>query len=166
MSMPLTSPQIIAGRLADRFGAINMFFTSFFLGGLSQIFIWTFAHSYGSVIAFSVIYGLMGCWFMGLLPVVCAQLFGLDDLATITGFMVLANSPGGSYPASACYSSLSHATVQVNSPAPRSAAWCFLPREEAGSRSRCIPDVRCCSGRRVCYTVRMLFIYSSLPSGD
>ncbi|KAJ7337419.1 major facilitator superfamily domain-containing protein, partial [Mycena albidolilacea] len=86
--------RIIAGRLADRFGAINMFFTSFFLGGLSQIFIWTFAHSYGSVISFSVIYGLMGCWFMGLLPVVCAQLFGLDDLATITGFMVLANSPG------------------------------------------------------------------------
>jgi hypothetical protein len=36
----------------------------------------------------------VGCWFLGLLPVVCAQLFGLNDLATITGFMVLANSPG------------------------------------------------------------------------
>ncbi|KAF8208080.1 major facilitator superfamily domain-containing protein [Mycena galopus ATCC 62051] len=86
--------RIIAGRLADRFGPINMFFTSFFLGGLSQIFIWTFAHSYATVMVFSVIYGLVGCWFLGLLPVVCAQLFGLNDLATITGFMVLANSPG------------------------------------------------------------------------
>ncbi|KAF7343328.1 Monocarboxylate transporter [Mycena venus] len=86
--------RIIAGRMADRFGPINMFFTSFFLGGLSQIFIWTFAHSYAAVMVFSVIYGLVGCWFLGLLPVVCAQLFGLNDLATITGFMVLANSPG------------------------------------------------------------------------
>ncbi|KAJ7151334.1 major facilitator superfamily domain-containing protein [Mycena crocata] len=86
--------RIIAGRLADRLGPINMFFTSFFLGGLSQILIWTFAHSYAAVIVFSVIYGLVGCWFLGLLPVVCAQLFGMDDLATITGFMVLANSPG------------------------------------------------------------------------
>ncbi|KAJ7507086.1 major facilitator superfamily domain-containing protein [Mycena galericulata] len=86
--------RIFAGRLADRFGPINMFFATFFLGGLSQILIWTFAHSYASVIAFSVIYGLVGCWFMGLLPVVCAQLFGHNDLATITGLMVLANSPG------------------------------------------------------------------------
>jgi MFS family permease len=88
--------QIIAGRMADRFGPINMFFTSFFLGSLSQIFLWTFANSYSAVLVFSVVYGLVGCWFLGLLPVVCAQLFGLNDLATITGFMVLANSPGAS----------------------------------------------------------------------
>ncbi|KAJ7030643.1 major facilitator superfamily domain-containing protein [Mycena alexandri] len=86
--------RIIAGRLADRFGPVNMFFTSFFLGGLSQVFIWTFAHSYATVMVFSVVYGLVGCWFLSLLPVVCAQLFGLNDLATITGFMVLANAPG------------------------------------------------------------------------
>ncbi|KAJ7621573.1 major facilitator superfamily domain-containing protein [Mycena polygramma] len=86
--------RILAGRMADRFGPINMFFTSFFLGGLSQIFIWTFAQSYAVVIVFSVVYGLVGCWFAGLLPVVCAQLFGLNDLATITGFMVLVNAFG------------------------------------------------------------------------
>ncbi|KAJ7050188.1 major facilitator superfamily domain-containing protein [Mycena amicta] len=86
--------RILAGRMSDRFGPINMFFTSFFLGGLSQIFIWTFANSYAAVMVFSVIYGLVGCWFLGLLPVVCAQLFGMNDLATLTGFMVLANSPG------------------------------------------------------------------------
>ena len=80
--------------MADRLGSINMFFTSFFLGGLAQIFIWTFAHSYAAVLVFSVIYGLVGGWFLNLLPVVCAQLFGLNDLATITGFMVLVNAPG------------------------------------------------------------------------
>ncbi|KAF7293088.1 Monocarboxylate transporter [Mycena indigotica] len=86
--------RIVAGRLSDRFGPINMFFTSFFLGGLSQIFIWTFANSYAAVMVFSVVYGFVGCWFLGLLPVVCAQLFGMNDLATLTGFLVLANSPG------------------------------------------------------------------------
>ncbi|KAJ7201133.1 major facilitator superfamily domain-containing protein [Mycena pura] len=86
--------RILAGRMADRLGSINMFFTSFFLGGLAQIFIWTFAHSYAAVLVFSVIYGLVGGWFLNLIPVVCAQLFGLNDLATITGFMVLVNAPG------------------------------------------------------------------------
>ncbi|KAJ7130399.1 major facilitator superfamily domain-containing protein [Mycena epipterygia] len=86
--------RIIAGRMTDRFGPVNMFFATFFLGGLSQMLIWTFTHTYAAVIVFSVIYGLVGCWFLGLLPVLCAQLFGLNDLATITGFMVLANSPG------------------------------------------------------------------------
>ncbi|KAJ7201139.1 major facilitator superfamily domain-containing protein [Mycena pura] len=86
--------RILAGRMADRLGSINMFFTSFFLGGLAQIFIWTFAHSYAAILVFGVIYGLVGGWFLNLLPVVCAQLFGLNDLATVTGFMVLVNSPG------------------------------------------------------------------------
>ncbi|KAJ7630847.1 major facilitator superfamily domain-containing protein [Roridomyces roridus] len=87
--------RILAGRLADRFGPINMLFATFFLGGLSQLILWTFAaNSYGSILAFGIIYGLVGSWFISLLPVVCAELFGTDDLATITGFMVLANSPG------------------------------------------------------------------------
>ncbi|KAJ7734770.1 major facilitator superfamily domain-containing protein [Mycena maculata] len=86
--------RIVAGRAADHFGPINMFFLSFFLGGLSQMLIWTFAHSYATVMVFSVLYGFLGCWFLGLLPVVCAQLFGPNDLGTIVGFMVLANSPG------------------------------------------------------------------------
>ncbi|CAK5278089.1 unnamed protein product [Mycena citricolor] len=86
--------RIMAGRLADAFGTLNMFFTTFLLGGLAQLLIWMFADTFGSIIAFSLVYGLVGCWFISLLPVVCAQLFGLNDLATITGFMILANSPG------------------------------------------------------------------------
>ncbi|KAK0499053.1 major facilitator superfamily domain-containing protein [Armillaria luteobubalina] len=66
--------RILAGRLADYFGPINVFFSSFFFGGLFQMLVWTFAKT--------------------LLPVVCAELFGIQGLSTITGFMVLANSPG------------------------------------------------------------------------
>ncbi|PBK86442.1 MFS general substrate transporter [Armillaria gallica] len=86
--------RILAGRLADYFGPINIFFSSFFFGGLFQLLIWTFAKTYASIIVFSILNGLVGCWFLSLLPVVCAELFGVQGLSTITGSMVLANSPG------------------------------------------------------------------------
>ncbi|KAJ3794371.1 major facilitator superfamily domain-containing protein [Lentinula aff. detonsa] len=85
---------ITAGRLADIFGPINMFFCSFFVGGLLQMVFWTFARTYTAIIIFSILNGLVGSWFMSLLPVVCARLFGVEGLSTITGFMILANSPG------------------------------------------------------------------------
>ncbi|KAK0229972.1 major facilitator superfamily domain-containing protein [Armillaria nabsnona] len=86
--------RILAGRLADYFGPVNIFFSSFFFGGLFQMLVWTFAKTYASIIVFSILNGLVGCWFLSLLPVVCAELFGIQGLSTITGFMVLANSPG------------------------------------------------------------------------
>ncbi|KAF8911323.1 major facilitator superfamily domain-containing protein [Mucidula mucida] len=86
--------RISAGTLADTFGPINVFFSSFFFGGLFQIVIWPFCKSYASIMVYSVLNGLVGCWFISLIPVVCANLFGLDNLSTITGFMILMNAPG------------------------------------------------------------------------
>ncbi|KAJ3887546.1 MFS general substrate transporter [Lentinula edodes] len=94
MNFCLGIGRITAGRLADIFGATNMFFCSFFIGGLLQMVFWTFARSYATIMVFSVLNGLIGSWFMSLLPVVCAKLFGVEGLSTITGFMILANSPG------------------------------------------------------------------------
>ncbi|KAK0442805.1 major facilitator superfamily domain-containing protein [Desarmillaria tabescens] len=84
----------LAGKLADYLGPMNVFFSSFFFGGLFQILIWTFAKTYAAIIVFSILSGLVGCWFISLLPVVCAELFGVEGLSTITGLMILANSPG------------------------------------------------------------------------
>jgi MFS family permease len=84
---------VVSGLIADRIGPVNAFFTSFFLGSLLQMIGWTFARSYTGIIVFSVLNGLIGCWFLGLLPVVCAELFGIEGLSTITGFMILMNSP-------------------------------------------------------------------------
>ncbi|KAJ3781444.1 major facilitator superfamily domain-containing protein, partial [Lentinula aff. detonsa] len=94
MNFCLGIGRITAGRLADIFGPINMFFCSFFVGGLLQMVFWTFARTYTAIIIFSILNGLVGSWFMSLLPVVCARLFGVEGLSTITGFMILANSPG------------------------------------------------------------------------
>ncbi|KAF8913580.1 major facilitator superfamily domain-containing protein [Mucidula mucida] len=86
--------RILAGRLADIIGPINAFFSSFFFGGLIQMLVWTFAKNFAAILVFSILNGLIACWFMSLLPVVCAKLFGIRGLSTITGFMILANSPG------------------------------------------------------------------------
>ncbi|KAE9405886.1 MFS general substrate transporter [Gymnopus androsaceus JB14] len=96
-SLLATLPLIVMSfcrHLADAFGPTNMFFCSFFIGGILQMVFWSFARSYATIIAFSVLNGLIGSWFMSLLPVVCAKMFGVEGLATITGFMILANSPG------------------------------------------------------------------------
>ncbi|KIY68467.1 MFS general substrate transporter [Cylindrobasidium torrendii FP15055 ss-10] len=85
---------MLSGKAADAFGPINAFFLSFFFGGILQTLFWTFARSYSSIMVFCVLNGLTASWFMSLLPVVCAKLFGLKGLSTITGFMILANSPG------------------------------------------------------------------------
>ena len=73
---------------------MNSLFMSFFLGGLSQILLWTFAKTYAVTLAFAVVYGLLGGWYVSLTPVVCAQLFGIEGLGTITGWMVLMTAPG------------------------------------------------------------------------
>ncbi|KAF9075382.1 major facilitator superfamily domain-containing protein [Rhodocollybia butyracea] len=94
MNFSLGIGRITAGRLADTFGATNMFFLSFFVGGMLQMIFWTLARSYAAILTFSILNGLIGSWFMSLLPVVCARMFGVEGLSTITGFMILANSPG------------------------------------------------------------------------
>ncbi|KAM0792202.1 hypothetical protein ACM66B_004899 [Microbotryomycetes sp. NB124-2] len=83
-----------SGFLADKFGPVNALWTTFFLGGLLQCIMWPFTESYGSILAFAVLQGAVGNWFMSLIPVVAAQLFGVQGLATIVGFTVLVNSPG------------------------------------------------------------------------
>ena len=66
----------------------------FLLGGLSQLVIWTFASNFASIFVFSALYGLIGPSFLSLLPIASAQLFGTTGLATLTGFLTLASSPG------------------------------------------------------------------------
>ncbi|KAF5370535.1 hypothetical protein D9757_010128 [Collybiopsis confluens] len=94
MNFCLGIGRIAAGRLADILGPINMFFCSFFFGGLLQMIFWTFARSYASFIVFSILNGLIGACFISLLAVVCAKLFGVEGLSTITGFMIVMNAPG------------------------------------------------------------------------
>lgn len=73
---------------------MNAFFLSYLLGGVIQLSMWPYVHTLGSITAFTVLYNLLGAWYMVLLPVTAAQLFGVKGLATITGLLLVATAPG------------------------------------------------------------------------
>ncbi|GAA5864588.1 hypothetical protein JCM1840_002160 [Sporobolomyces johnsonii] len=86
--------RLFCGLLADYFGPVNCLFFSFFTGGILQLAFWSNATTYGAIIAFGALYQLFGGWFFALMPYAAAQLFGLEGLATITGYIVTGQSPG------------------------------------------------------------------------
>ncbi|KAM0745863.1 MFS general substrate transporter [Meredithblackwellia eburnea MCA 4105] len=86
--------RVFAGRFADMVGPVNAMLVSFTLGGLFQLVIWPLANTFGKILALAALYGFACSWYLSLLPVVCAQLWGLKGLATITGLGVLMTGPG------------------------------------------------------------------------
>ncbi|GAA5924494.1 uncharacterized protein JCM15063_005658 [Sporobolomyces koalae] len=85
--------RVFSGYLADMFGPVNCLFFSFFAGGILQLAFWSQATTYGAIIAFGALYSLAGGWFFSLIPYAAAQLFGTRGLATITGYIILAQAP-------------------------------------------------------------------------
>jgi predicted MFS family arabinose efflux permease len=86
--------RIFSGFIADLIGPVNTLFVSFFLGGLFQVAMWPWSVHLGSIIAFALMEGFTGGWFMAVFPVAAAQLFGQQGLAAIVGFATLSTSPG------------------------------------------------------------------------
>ncbi|GAA5878098.1 hypothetical protein JCM3774_006483 [Rhodotorula dairenensis] len=88
--------RIGAGFIADVIGPTNAMFCSFFAGGVLCLGFWSQIgqDQFGLLIAFAVLYGLLGSWFFLLMAPAAAQLFGLRGLATIVGYVVTSQSPG------------------------------------------------------------------------
>ncbi|GAA6042651.1 hypothetical protein JCM8097_008269 [Rhodosporidiobolus ruineniae] len=86
--------RVFAGSLADYFGPCNCMIFSFAAGGILQMAMWSNAKTYGTICGFAALAYSLGGWFFLLMPAVAAQLFGLRGLATITGYIVTAQSPG------------------------------------------------------------------------
>lgn len=85
---------MFSGLVADKIGPVNTLFLSFFLGGFFQVAMWPWAVHFGSIIAFALLGGFTGGWFMAVFPVAAAQLFGQQGLAAIVGFATLSTSLG------------------------------------------------------------------------
>ncbi|KAL1716935.1 major facilitator superfamily domain-containing protein [Schizophyllum commune] len=86
--------RIFVGWAADVFGTFNVFFVSVFLGGVLQLVCWLFAENFASIIVFAILWGIFAGCFLTLLPVMCAEMWGIDNLATMTGIMMLMIAPG------------------------------------------------------------------------
>ncbi|KAL1935842.1 hypothetical protein VTP01DRAFT_4982 [Rhizomucor pusillus] len=74
--------RILAGIVADRIGHLstNIIFT--FISALSAFLIWTFAYSYGVLMAFGVVFGLVGGSYSPLISPITASVIGMEKLAT------------------------------------------------------------------------------------
>ncbi|KAI9480577.1 MAG: major facilitator superfamily domain-containing protein [Benjaminiella poitrasii] len=83
--------RIITGFLADRIGKINtnMIFT--FITSLSCLLIWTFASSYGSLMGFSVVFGLTSGSFFALISPITAYLLGMELFPSGLSLLLLTN---------------------------------------------------------------------------
>jgi MFS family permease len=86
--------RILVGLGADKFGPVNTFMLSILISGLAQVLIWDFASSLTSILVFAVSYGFWGGVVISLLPSAAAQLFGHEQLANLSGLLVLSNLPG------------------------------------------------------------------------
>ncbi|KAI8089262.1 major facilitator superfamily domain-containing protein [Halteromyces radiatus] len=72
--------RIAMGFIADRLGRINTMFMCTFLAGIFTMVVWEFSTSYGPYIAYCVLYGLTGGAFVSLLPVLIADIVGVENI--------------------------------------------------------------------------------------
>ncbi|EJT97285.1 MFS general substrate transporter [Dacryopinax primogenitus] len=84
----------LVGRLADRIGVINAFVISVTLSGLSQLLIWRWVESYAGIMGFAIVFGFFGGCFISLATPLAASLFGVHNLATLSGMLLVFNLPG------------------------------------------------------------------------
>ncbi|WRT63305.1 uncharacterized protein IL334_000210 [Kwoniella shivajii] len=84
----------LVGFVADRIGPLNTYILVFFVSGIIQLCLWLTATSFGAVLAFAIIFGLIAPGFSGILPQIIVQLFGPANLATNVGLLLLSGAPG------------------------------------------------------------------------
>jgi len=76
-----------AGLVMDRFGRINIACLFTLLGGLSCLLVWVFARSYGVLVLFAIVQGMVGGVFWGASGPIAAEVVGLADLGSALGFL-------------------------------------------------------------------------------
>ncbi|KAJ2720624.1 hypothetical protein GGI07_004504 [Coemansia sp. Benny D115] len=108
-----TVGRIATGQVAAGFGNINTLSVCTFVAALSILVLWLPFHATGTLIACAIVYGLFCGGFIGLLPVVMADLWGVQRIATIIGLLYIANFMGtmvGSPSSGAILDNIGHKT--------------------------------------------------------
>lgn len=84
----------LVGMVADQIGPLNTYIVVFILSGVVQYALWLTATTFGGIIGYVAVYGLIAPGYIGILPQIVVQLFGPDNLATNVGLVLLFNCPG------------------------------------------------------------------------
>lgn len=83
--------RVITGILADRIGKINTNLVFTIITALSCLFIWTFASTYGSLMAFSTIFGLTSGSYFALISPITASLLGMQKFPSGLSLLLVTN---------------------------------------------------------------------------
>ncbi|KAJ1883386.1 hypothetical protein H4R99_000705 [Coemansia sp. RSA 1722] len=89
-----TVGRVATGQVAPFVGNINTLSFCTLVASLSILVLWLPFHATGTLIACAIVYGLFCGGFIGLLPVVMAELWGVQRIATIIGLLYIANFAG------------------------------------------------------------------------
>lgn len=145
--------RVLMGLLADKFGRINLLFLANFISGVAVLVIWTQAKSFAILVVFALVFGYVnklilsillilgnpyqsrlaffGLYsffsggFISLSPVVTAQIFGVQRLASIYGLVTLsAGIPGILGTPIATWQRPRSRTMSAR---PSTLEWCWLP---------------------------------------
>lgn len=81
----------LTGWMADTsLGAVTSLIICMAVSAASMVFFWMWiGASYAALIIFAIIYGIASAGYVSLIPLVGAQLYGVDRLASVTGWMYL-----------------------------------------------------------------------------
>ncbi|ORX65729.1 MFS general substrate transporter [Linderina pennispora] len=108
-----TAGRVLTGQIAVILGNINALVLCMCIAALSLLVLWLPFETPGTVIACTIIYGFFCGGFISLLPVIIANLWGVNRIATIIGLLYIANFIGtlcGAPSSSAILDNIGHGT--------------------------------------------------------
>ncbi|KAI9322316.1 major facilitator superfamily domain-containing protein [Dichotomocladium elegans] len=83
--------RIVVGFIADRIGRMNALIICDIIAASSAFLIWTFAYTYGTMMAFAVTFGLVCSIYFSSMSTITAIIVGIDKLPTGLSVLLLTN---------------------------------------------------------------------------
>jgi MFS family permease len=90
--------RIVLGYFADRIGRLNMYIMASVFSGLMCMLLWPFAKTYGSIMAFAVLFGFTCGIYYALAPPITSAVVGHDNISSGLSILFLASSISGTGP--------------------------------------------------------------------
>ncbi|KAI9263145.1 major facilitator superfamily domain-containing protein [Phascolomyces articulosus] len=83
--------RILAGILADRFGVVNINTIFLFISGLCTLLIWTFAYDYGTLMAYSAVFGCFSGSYFSLVSPITLNILGMERFPSGLSMILMSN---------------------------------------------------------------------------
>ncbi|KAI7849246.1 major facilitator superfamily domain-containing protein, partial [Circinella umbellata] len=83
--------RVVIGYIGDRIGRLNANILFTMISGVSALTIWIFAYSYGTLMAFAVVFGLVCSSYVALLSPITATILGIERFPTGLSILLLSN---------------------------------------------------------------------------